>query len=258
MADTKATTSGDSCCGSGSSCCPPPTTTSKEDESLESCPVEERPLVVAQGHDNHHDRHHHGLKTTTTVTEQDDVQCLAIVPEDGKTIAILDASGSVRSFAYKGGRSSSKGGGGNVRNLCFSSHGTDTATDDLLTPCFDHEGNHGMPDEGCFCGVDIPHLHAHLYDPKLCNNNNNEKGPKKSNMASSESNLITLASLTLLPVNDKTGGGDSEDRFLQIPVSEHMPSECKSKDLLLSHRSRSNETKIQNRRMYPVKVSESV
>jgi hypothetical protein len=283
---SKTTTSIDSCCGSGSSCCSPlttrtsttttTTTTTREEESLKAC-LAERP-VVNHGHDDHDD--HHGPKTTTTVMEQDhdhdddddkaddddDVLCLAVVPEDGNTISILDASGAVQSYAYQGGSSSKGGGNNNVRHLCFSSHGndTDTATDDLLTPCFDEDGNHGMPDEGCFCGLDVPHLHAHLFDPKVCNitDEKNEKGPqKKKSMASCESNLIHLASLTLLPVHDNTTEGGNAHRLLQIPLSKHMPSsECNSKDLLLlSHkkkRSGNIETTVPNRRMYPVQVSE--
>jgi hypothetical protein len=282
---SETTTSIDSCCGSGSSCCSPltttttttttSTTTTREEESLKACLAERPPLV------DHGDHDRHGLETTTTVMQQDhddddhdkaddddDVLCLAVVPEDGNTISILDASGAVQSYAYyQGGSSSSSKGGGknNVRHLCFSSHGndTDTATDDLLTPCFDEDGNHGMPDEGCFCGLDVPHLHAHLFDPKICNTHNeNEKGPpKKKTMSSCESNLIQLASLTLLPVHDNTTEGGNAHRLLQIPPSKHMPSsECNSKDLLLlSHkkkRSGNNETTVTNRRMYPVQVSE--
>ena len=244
-----------------------PTTTearhdSDEDESVKPCLKERSPVVVAHGHDDHHHHHHHhhhGPTTTTTQaihdSDEEVVHCLAVVlPENGKTVSVLDASGSVRSFSYQGSE-----GGGDISNLCFSSHGTDTMTDDLLTPCLDEAGYHGMPDEGCFCGVDIPHLHAHVHDPKLCNNNN-EQGPnyKKNNVASSESNWIKLASLTLLPGDDDKhcGSTGEEDRLLQIPASEHMPNECNSKDVLLSPRSSSSETTVQNRRMYPVKGSE--
>ncbi|KAL3763618.1 hypothetical protein ACHAW5_003916 [Stephanodiscus triporus] len=36
----------------------------------------------------------------------------------------------------------------------------------MLTPCFDANGKHDAPEEGCQCRVDKPHLHVHDYDPK--------------------------------------------------------------------------------------------
>ena len=54
--------------------------------------------------------------------------CLAVVGANGTDISLIDASGNVRGFSYKG----------DIRKLCFSSHGQDA--DDLLTPCFDEDG----------------------------------------------------------------------------------------------------------------------
>ena len=245
------------------------------------------------GHDDENHHHHHQEEE-----EDDGILCLpAIIPEDGKTISIWDVSGTVQSFSYHQGKNHPKGGaqgGGDVRNMCFSSHhhhqdGTTlitVPTDDLLTPCLDEAGNHGMPEEGCFCGIDIPHLHAHVHDPKVCNNNNNNnsnnknekagtKKEKKKNGALLESNLMKLASLTLLPVDiintkdnnneddnehdtkEKSVGGEKNrrQRILQIPVSEHMPNNnCTSKDLLLLAPTRNTSCRSETT-MYPVQVS---
>jgi hypothetical protein len=87
----------------------------------------------------------------------DVIHCIAILSESGNEILIYDANGELQSFAYSHG---------NFRDLCFSSHGHDAG--DLLTPCFDEDGHHGEPEEDCFCGVETPHIHAHIHDPKIC------------------------------------------------------------------------------------------
>ena len=164
--------------------------------------------------------------------------CVAVVGANGTDISLIDASGNVRGFSYKG----------DIRKLCFSSHGQDA--DDLLTPCFDEDGNHGIPDESCFCGVERPHLHAHVHDPKTCS----DDGTK----AAEDSDLMKLAKLTLFPTDDHEDVFvPAEDNLLQIEVSEHMPKACNAKELLRhisdSGTDRSDASR-KNRRIHKVKV----
>jgi hypothetical protein len=191
-------------------------------------------------HDHSHEEHSeepnqipHGHEHSHEVDEEEDggVLCLAVVRESGADISLFDASGEVRSFSYKG----------DIRKLCFSSHGQEA--DDLLTPCFDDAGNHGSPEEGCFCGVETPHLHAHVHDPKTCN----EDSPNTA-----EVDLMKLARMTLHPTEESKNSS-----LFQIPVSERLPKECNSKDFVhhLSTSGDSLHAPLKKRRMHKVKVS---
>ena len=182
----------------------------------------EEPKQMTHSHDHSHE-----------IDDEEDggVLCLAVVRESGADISLFDASGEVRSFSYKG----------DIHKLCFSSHGQQA--DDLLTPCFDDAGNHGSPDEGCFCGVETPHLHAHVHDPKTCNDDS-------SNTA--EVDLMKLARMTLHPTEESKNSS-----LFQIPVSERLPKECNSKDFEhhLTSGEDSRHAPLKNRRMHKVKVS---
>jgi copper chaperone CopZ len=122
-----------------------------------------------------------------------------VVQENGTDVVVFDASGKPRTFH-------------GTQLLCFQTHGNDTAGD-LLTPCFDENGNHGDPEEDCFCGIDTPHLHAHVYDPRGCHDDENYTGDKMS----------LLASHILHPVTDEN------ELLIQIGVSESMPKECNAR-----------------------------
>jgi hypothetical protein len=118
------------------------------------------------------------------------ITCIGLISSTGNEISIFDARGNLQSFSYTGG-------GNNTisdYSLCFSTHGHNNA-DDLLTPCFDQEGLHGDPEETCFCGIDTPHLHAHIHDPKNCGQATNSVGG-----GSLESQLMLLARLILHPI----------------------------------------------------------
>jgi hypothetical protein len=106
----------------------------------------------------------------------------------------------------------------------------------LLTPCFDDAGNHGAPEEGCFCGVETPHLHAHVHDPKTCN---------EDSLNTVEADLMKLARMTLHPTEESVNSS-----LFQIPISERLPKECNSKDF-----GDSLHAPLQKRRMHKVKVS---
>jgi ribosomal protein L32/copper chaperone CopZ len=152
--------------------------------------------------------------------------CLAVIREDGGDVVLFDASGRPRSFNFKGD---------DIRKLCFDTHsyGTSLATgvDDLLTPCFDQDGNHGDPEESCFCGVDTPHLHAHLRDPRTCqeeddhdHDNDSKKKAAKSKM---QDNISYLASQTLHPIDPDEAS--EEIPLVNIDVSDSLPKACNEK-----------------------------
>jgi copper chaperone CopZ len=152
-------------------------------------------------HDHHHHHHHHHSEDNS----EESVLCLAVVRENGTDIVIFDASGVAVTF-----RLSSKQ---DLGKLCFQTHGSATVTGDdrLLTPCFDEFGNHGVPEESCFCGVATPHIHAHLRD--MCR--------IRAKQQREDQNM--LASQILYPVQH-----DADDIGLILPVSESMPKACNS------------------------------
>ena len=101
---------------------------------------------------------------------------VVIVRENGVAVDVYDVTGKVKSFIARD-MNVSDGDGGTAKKVCFSSHKQNV--DEFLTHCFDENGVHGVPEEGCFCGVDTPHLHAHVHDDKACQ----ENGPKVANLA---------------------------------------------------------------------------
>lgn len=123
-------------------------------------------------------------------------------------IFIWDAQGHLQVFTHKGS--------GAVQDLCFSSHGNNA--DDFLTPCFDEDGMHGVPEEGCFCGLDAPHLHAHMHDPVSCGG-----GPEINVKGAStlEAQLEKLAGITLYLSDVDT---------CHIPLSKDFPRVCNSQE----------------------------
>jgi len=122
--------------------------------------------------------------------------CLAVVCESGSDLLLFDASGTSRAFHLEG----------NTDKLCFSTHGHDDAAD-LLSPCLDEDGMHGLPDEGCFCGVETPHIHAHVHDSKTCHGNQ-----------SKTHDFSYLAKLVLHP----------SDLELEFEESDQLPNQCNS------------------------------
>jgi hypothetical protein len=137
--------------------------------------------------------------------------CLGLVSTSGNDVAIFDVSGNLEYFSYN--KADSKG-----RRLCFSSHALDA--DDLLTPCFDDEGYHGIPDESCFCGIGTPHIHAHIHDPKMCGDVDGEDIDNSCN--EKEEKLMFLARLTLHPVDNDIK--NSNARFVIDHCREEIPT----------------------------------
>lgn len=174
-------------------------------------------------HDHHHGHHHghnHGHETLApTELHEKSAFCLAVVRESGTDVVIFDASGEPRTFHYTSG---------DVRTLCFKTHGVDG---DLLTPCFDEEGKHGVPQEDCFCGVQTPHLHAHLFNPTTCGQDDDcEKQPAIVKTDAVSNRIEHLASQILLP-STAPQGQETDRSLINIAVSEGMPKECTSEKL---------------------------
>jgi len=108
--------------------------------------------------------------------------------------------------------------------LCFAAHGAQGENiDGMLTYCFDSNGEHGEPDEGCFCGEEEPHLHAHIHDPELCGKNNCGGGAGSSN------NWRNLSQLTLHLVEGEEDNAPSG--VASMPITSSMPNQCNSSTL---------------------------
>jgi len=176
--------------------------------------------------------------------------CVAVVR--GDEIDVFDARGNARTFALAT-RSSSRQHANHTTNhakLCFSTHGLGTIdTDDMLTPCFDEDGEHGEPEETCFCGLETPHLHAHLHDHKRCIDDANNpsgsssaKGCASASTTTADVDLGFLAQVTLHPVDNFNDEGNEKERNYQdekttgtlanIPITASLPKECNSREVL--------------------------
>ena len=133
--------------------------------------------------------------------------CIAVVSEDEESLVVFDAAGTPRRYHHRKGL--------NLRKLCFHVHSGTAKNDDdaMLSPCFDENGLHGEPDETCFCGVEDPHIHAHLRE-------------ECRGLEPSKHNKIPFArsvSQTLYPSDTICGKS-----FLHVSASANMPNECHS------------------------------
>jgi copper chaperone CopZ len=190
---------------------------------------------------HHHDHHHHhddhqdgpASKCHVSTTTDDDISppwvdtdhlCLALVRENGIDVVVFDASGVPKTF-----RSTNSNSFLRTKShlpppkLCFDSHGH---YDELLTPCFDGEGMHGSPEDSCFCGVETPHLHAHLHDPQTC------QGDQPNRKTFPSDRIGMLASQTLVPsasaVSELLHGSHP---LVHIPITDSLPKQCNAHDV---------------------------
>ena len=117
------------------------------------------------------------------------LRCIAVVRPDHSAVDVYDVKGRSRTFRparkmRSGGvvAAASADGAGAINEvaprICFSTHDVGNGADGLLSPCFDENGEHGEPEETCFCGIDDPHLHAHIYDPERCGDTDIGNGRK--------------------------------------------------------------------------------
>ncbi|KAL9189006.1 hypothetical protein ACHAXT_011496 [Thalassiosira profunda] len=148
--------------------------------------------------------------------------CLAVLRPDQSAVDVFDAKGRSRTFHVKNARRDLSD-----CKLCFSTHGAGEDIDGMLTPCFDGNGEHDDPDEGCPCGEDEAHFHAHIYNPEVCGVDGSG-GCLKGGGATARKKATDwrfLSQLTLAP-DDDTG----EERY-SMPISESLPKECNSLQL---------------------------
>ncbi|KAG7346359.1 heavy metal translocating P-type ATPase [Nitzschia inconspicua] len=170
-----------------------------------------------------------GNDKPTKVDEDDDASdstatiiSIGWISSPGSNIVVVDGQGQLQAFSCDDGNV-------NLRDVCFSSHGHNV--DDFLTPCFDEEGRHGEPNEPCFCGIETPHLHAHLCDPSICQEMKKNASSKKqktgTTTADLESQLMVLAGLTLHPVTESNR--DTQIRIPNDTTRESFHHTCNSK-----------------------------
>lgn len=131
------------------------------------------------------------------------ITCLAVIRPDHTSIVIFDAKGTPKSF-----RSDSA----QLSKLCFSSHDAGPNVDGMLMHCFDSKGVHGVPLEDCVCGVEEPHLHAHIHSD-MCDGDIGESTKKK------RINWRFLSQVTLHL---------DKDDVHNVPINPSMPKECNS------------------------------
>jgi len=123
--------------------------------------------------DDYHeeDGHGHGTKNLPTRTY------LAIVRGDNSAVDVFYGNGRSRTFRF---RKDVDLDDPSRELLCFSTHGSE-GIDGLLNSCLDYENKSVVSEdeddvedeeEKCPCGVDelldVPHLHAHVYDSSIC------------------------------------------------------------------------------------------
>ena len=197
------------------------------------------------------------------------LRCIAVVRPDHSAVDVYDSKGRSRTFrparkTKSGGATTASAGGADAitevsHKICYSTHGVGNGADGLLSPCFDENGEHGEPEETCFCGIDDPHLHAHVYDPERCGNDDIRNDRKccddnacESEGASSgccqerdsgkikkEVDISFLAQLTLHPDPDDTDDADStaddvmlsSSHSVKMPINESLPKQCNGSDI---------------------------
>ncbi|GKY99542.1 hypothetical protein MPSEU_000908400 [Mayamaea pseudoterrestris] len=211
--------------------------------------IDSEPTLTTRSSEHHHSHthhHHHHAEEE----ESNSVLCLAVVRENGTDVVIFDASGVPMTFRYQKNEASSTAANGTSddkdsqvlqqQKLCFSTHGA-TAIDDWMTPCFDEHGNHGTPAESCFCGVDTPHVHAHLRNMCLAAHQQQQERDTAMTTTTSSSSKDgygleqLLASQTLYLIPTGTTDTDEDDaaacNLLVLPVSDSLPKACNSQEI---------------------------
>ena len=213
--------------------------------------------------------------TTTTAITTKTLTCIAIIRQQNSTVDIFDIHGQSRTFSIGGRRNNDKRilsssalySSEQQRKLCFATHhGTEKQQqmmmiDGILTPCFNGEGQHDEADEGCPCGVDEPHIHAHYHDPKICDMDYNSNNNKDDTVTTGWSFLSQLT----LPLVNNNGDNNNMSReketkngVVTFPLTDSMPNECNSiaiNNHLLEQglkRTCKGDSRCTNRQIYPV------
>ena len=165
------------------------------------------------------------LQTTQTksLNNQPVTTCLAVIRSDHASVVVFDSNGQPKSFRQS---SLFPNKNDSMRKLCFSSHDAGPNIDGMLTHCFDAQGIHGMPEESCVCGLEVPHIHAHLHS-ELCDETVTEccdekrKNNKKRMM--NQWRFLSQITLHLDESSDENGGN-----VVLLPINSSLPKECNS------------------------------
>jgi copper chaperone CopZ len=193
------------------------------------------------GNDNANDNANAKESTSTRTRNHDKPDCIAILRENGH-VDVYDVNGQVKSFSSDKNANTTTAtatvptatpsatatkSAVDPNNICFSSHGHDV--DEFLTPCFDELGQHGDPEEGCFCGIDTPHLHAHVHNDKTCIDHDDHDHDKND--------VSRLSQLTFHPVEYDSNSNSKQDQhqhqyqYQPLIESESMPNACNAQEL---------------------------
>ena len=141
------------------------------------------------------------------------MKCVGVVQEDHQSVLIWDAAGRPRTFALRESNALEPG-----QKLCFDTHGHGPDAAAFMTPCFDNDGLHGDPEEDCFCGIDTPHIHAHLLDPNgAC--------------LAAARDMAQLATFTLFPQTANVDGDKLERECCLTDTCSDDCSRCQEDDL---------------------------
>jgi copper chaperone CopZ len=230
--------------------------TKGDDEEKQQHPQSPPPpssSCCSHNHEHHHHHDHHKGEQGNEEQQQPQQQraapmlISAVIQDHGTNVVVYDTNGIPRTFHYDDTTKEEEEEANNVTRqkkhtttttttsttqLCFGSHGADQMMESFLTPCFNTDGSHGTPSEICFCGIDTPHIHAHIRDAKICH-------------ADSTSWEI-LASKVLYPVDHRKNHNNNttpekevldnrnnpKHEILKINVSESMPKACNSMEIL--------------------------
>ena len=160
---------------------------------------------------------------TNSVNNQSVTTCLAVIRPDHASVVVFDSNGQPKSFKQS---SSYPKKNLSMKKLCFSSHGAGPNVDGMLTHCFDAQGIHGMPEESCVCGLEIPHIHAHLHG-ELCDETVAECcDEKRMNHKKRMMNQWRFLSQITLHLDESS---DKNDRSVALlPINPSLPKECNS------------------------------
>lgn len=161
------------------------------------------------------------------------LKCIAVIHPGESTVDVFDTTGRSKTFRI----SNNKGNDMSGKKLCFSTHGADEDIGRFLTPCFEGSGKHAETEDGCPCGVDEQHLHAHVYDPEVCGTDDGTNCV--SSTARSKATDWRFLSRLTFHLDDNN---DADISYM--PITASMPKVCNSdalhkqltnKGLKLSH-----------------------
>lgn len=153
--------------------------------------------------------------------------CLAVLRPDNSALDVFDASGKAQQFILRNKRHMKDI---SDKEICFATHSGKTSNNDIdmmATPCFNDMGYHDEPSEICPCGEEEAHIHAHIYNPDICDVDDccmTDAIRKKA------TNWNFLSQLTFYE-NDNSSGSGSKAGHIHMPITENLPSECNSKVL---------------------------